>query len=59
MVSRLHIIIKQNDPYHPIKMAQEKKKSQHNTPGSQFATKRINTTKYQNSTADEKRWLQE
>jgi hypothetical protein len=40
-------------------MAQEKKKSQHNTPGSQFATKRINTTKYQNSTADEKRWLQE
>ena len=38
-----------NDPHHPITMAQEKKKSSHNTRGSQFATKRINTNKYQNS----------
>ena len=37
------------DPFHPITMSQEKKKSPHNTRGSQFATRRTNTTKYQNS----------
>jgi hypothetical protein len=37
------------DPHHPITVAQEKKKSPHNTCGSQFATKRTNTNKYQNS----------
>jgi hypothetical protein len=37
------------DPHHPITVAQEKKKSLHNTRGSQFATKRTNTNKYQNS----------
>jgi hypothetical protein len=34
---------------HPITMAKEKKKSSYNTRGSQFATKRINTNKYQNN----------
>jgi hypothetical protein len=37
------------DPHHPITQAQEDKKSQHNTRGSQFVTKRTNTNKYQNS----------
>jgi hypothetical protein len=36
------------DPHHPITQAQENKKSQHNTRGSQFVTKRTNTNKYQN-----------
>jgi hypothetical protein len=37
------------DPHHPITVGQEKKKSPHNTRGSQFATKRTNTNKYQKS----------
>ena len=37
------------DPHHPITVAQDKKKSPYNTRGSQFATKRAKTNKYQNS----------
>ena len=37
------------DPHHPITVAQENKKSQHNTRGSQFVTRRTNTNKYRNS----------
>ena len=34
---------------YPIKVAEEKKKSPHNTRGSQFTTRNTNTKKYQNS----------
>ena len=37
------------DPNHPITRAQTSQKSQHNTRGSQFVTKRTNTDKYRNS----------
>jgi hypothetical protein len=37
------------DPNHPITRAQNSQKSQHNTRGSQFVTKRTNTDKYRNS----------
>ncbi len=37
------------DPNHPITRGQTSQKSQHNTRGSQFVTKRTNTDKYRNS----------
>ena len=37
------------DQHHPITAAQESKKSQYNTRGSQYVTRRTNTSKYQNS----------